>query len=405
MPLNFSAAHSSRVTKRSPKVPQLKRSASSPFPSFNQRKPIKRSKSKPRSESKPEKSEPGNFFGEKLDDVGLATSLVTDLGLRDVAQVILYTRTQMFDPLPERGGFSSTMIAEILNFRKSLPAVVTAAHVHALSWSPTVTERDISELLKANILRKLVIPGRGTGGSALGEGLVFFEDLETMLGRSDGVDPGTKDRFLDHLRAHPITSGVAATAFSSTDLSSLKRAGFLTSFTPGASTQDTIGGPHAVSMAACTSISTISKAASGSLAAVGGEGAVVEAGISPSLRRRSSQSNGPLMLQLALPNMGPYLRLLSTARTHLICLIRNSSFREIPLHLLRERWVGGVPNDDAAAQAKRSRGEFAGVPPARTKKWRQFSGLCFEWVLAECVGSGMVELFETGSVGRAVRIV
>jgi hypothetical protein len=27
----------------------------------------------------------------------------------------------------------------------------------------------------------------------------------------------------------------------------------------------------------------------------------------------------------------------------------------------------------------------------------------FEWVLEECVGSGLVELFDTGSVGRAVR--
>lgn len=400
MPLNLSAAHSSRVTKRTPNPPQLKRSASSPFSSFNQRKPIQRSK------SKPEKSEPGDFFGEKLDDVGLVTSLVTDSSLRDVTQIILYTtRTKMFEPLPERGGFNSTKISEILNFRKCLAPVVTVAHVHALSRSPTVTEREISELLKANVLRKLVISGRGTGGSALGEGLVLFVDLEAMLERSDGVDPGTKERFLDHLRAHPLASGIAATAFSSTDLSSLKRAGFLTSSTPSASTQDATGGPHTASMAALTSISTISKAASGSLAAVGGEGAVLEAGVSPSLRRSSSQSNGLSMLQLALPNMGPYLRLLSTARIHLISLIRKSSFREIPLYLLRERWDGGVLNDDTTAQAKKSRGEFAGVLPARTKKWRQFSGLCFEWVLAECVGSGTVELFETGSVGRAVRIV
>ncbi|KAL8764032.1 MAG: hypothetical protein Q9184_000320 [Pyrenodesmia sp. 2 TL-2023] len=398
MPLNFSAALSSRVTKRTLKPPQLKRSASSPFSSsFNQRKPIQRSK------SKHEKSEPGDFFGEKLDDVGLVISLVTDVSPRDVTQIILYIRTQMFDPLPEKGGFNSTKIAEILNFRKSLPAFVTAAHVHALSRSPTVIEREISELLKANVLRKLTIPGRGTGGSALGEGLVLFADLEVMLERSDGVDPRTKDRFLDHLRAHPLASGVAATAFSSADLSSLKRAGFLTSSAPSASSQDAIGGLHTASMAASTSIITISKAASGSLAAVGGEGALVEAGLSPSLRQSSTQSNGLSILQLALPNMGPYLRLLSTARIHLISLIRKSSFREIPLYLLRERW--DALNDDATAQAKKSRGEFAGVLPARTKKWRQFSGLSFEWVLAECVGSGAVELFETGSVGMAVRVV
>lgn len=71
--------------------------------------------------------------------------------------------------------------------------------------------------------------------------------------------------------------------------------------------------------------------------------------------------------------------------------------------MLHERWDGGISNDDAAAQAKKYRGEFAGVLPARTRKWRQLWGLRFEFVLAECVGCGSVELFETGSVGKAVR--
>ncbi len=395
MPLTFSAAHSSRVTKRTLKPPQLTRSASTSFSSYKQRKPVQRSR------SNPEKAEQEDFFGDKLDDIGLVVTLATDLSLRDVAQITRFANTQMFDSLPERGGFNSTKIAEILTFRRSLPAFATIAHVHALSRSPTVTEREIFELMKANVLRKIVIPGRGTGGSALGEGLVLVKDLEVMLERSDGVDSGIKQRFLDHLRAHPLTSGVAVTAFSSTELSSLKRAGFLTSSASSASSYVLDEGPRIAS----TSISTISRAASGSLAAIGGEGAVMEAGVSPSLRRACSQSDGLSILQLALPSMGPYLGLLTTARTHLVSLIRKSSFREIPLYLLRERWDGGTSKGDAAAQAKRSRGESSGVLPARTKKWKRFSGLCFEWVLAECVGSGMLELFETGSVGRAVRIL
>ncbi|KAI4198540.1 MAG: hypothetical protein LQ346_002743 [Caloplaca aetnensis] len=399
MPLSFSAAHSSRVTKRTLKPPRLTRSTSSPFSTFNQRKPVQRSK------TNPEKVEQEDFFGEKLDDIGLVTTLATDLSLQDVAQITRYANTQMFDSLPGRGGFNSTKIAEILNFRRSLPAFVTTAHVHALSRSPTVTEREIFELMKANVLRKIVIPGRGTGGSAVGEGLVLFKDLEAMLERSDGVDNGMKQKFLDYLRAHPLTSGVAVTAFSSTELSSLKRAGFLTSSASSASSYGLDEGPRTASVTS-TSISTISRAASGSLAAIGGEGAIVEAGVSPSLRRGCcSQSDALSILQLALPNMGPYLRLLTTARTHLISLIRKSSFREVPLYLLRERWDGGMSKGDAAAQAKKSRGESSGVLPARTKKWKQFSGLCFEWVLEEGVGSGMLELFETGSVGRAVRIL
>lgn len=153
------------------------------------------------------------------------------------------------------------------------------------------------------------------------------------------------------------------------------------------------------------SVATVSRAASGSLAAVGGEGAVVEAGCTLGVRRDSSHSINTSPLQLSLPNMGPYLRLLTEARTHLISLLRKSQFREMPLYLLHERWDGGVSADDPAAQAKKYRGEFAGVLPARTKKWKQFWGMRFNFVLAECVGSGLVELFETGSVGKAVRVL
>ncbi|KAJ2984426.1 hypothetical protein NUW58_g6065 [Xylaria curta] len=54
---------------------------------------------------------------------------------------------------------------------------------------------------------------------------------------------------------------------------------------------------------------------------------------------------------------------------------------------------------------KRARGEFAGVLPGQTRKWRQFYGLTFDWVLQEAVGAGLVEIFETRSVGRGVRAV
>lgn len=57
-----------------------------------------------------------------------------------------------------------------------------------------------------------------------------------------------------------------------------------------------------------------------------------------------------------------------------------------------------------AGREKRARGEFAGVLPARTRKWRMCWGMRFEWVLEEAVGGGGVELFETGSVGRGVRM-
>ncbi|KAL8784520.1 MAG: hypothetical protein Q9213_003924 [Squamulea squamosa] len=382
MSLNFTSAHSSRITKR--RTPALKRSASSPFASFTQRKPVQRSKTKPETSAHDQE----DWFDERLDDTGIITTLATEIPLKGVAQIVQYANAHMFEPMPERGGFHSTRIAEILNFRRSLPTTTTVAYVHALSRSPTVTEREIAELIRANILRKIVIPGRGIGGSTVGEGLVLLTDLEDMLNWAKGVDGGLK------------------ASFTLSEIATLKSTGFLTSSVHHPNLLTHSGIPNTPS----TSLTTISRAASGSLAAVGGSGALIEAGGTLGLRRNNSHHESSTIdrstyLQLALPSTGPYLRLLTEARSHLISLIHKSSkYREMPLYLLRERWDGGVAGDDPASRAKKIRGEFAGVLPARTKKWKHFWGLKFDWVLAECVGSGMVELFETGSVGKGVRV-
>lgn len=187
MPLNFSAAHSSRITKRSQhERPLLKRSASSPFSGFNQRKPIQRTLSKPESAT----GEEEDFFGERLDDVGMLKSLATDLSLRDVCQIIQHIRSHMFDVLPEGGGFNSTRIAEILNFRKSMPPTVTVAHVHAMTDSATAAEREIAVLANAGTIRRTVIPGRGTGGLSVGDGLILMRDLELMASQARDLKPG-----------------------------------------------------------------------------------------------------------------------------------------------------------------------------------------------------------------------
>lgn len=90
---------------------------------------------------------------------------------------------------------------------------------------------------------------------------------------------------------------------------------------------------------------------------------------------------------------------------HLVALLAKSRFREAPESVLRDRWDGGIAKDDARYTAKRSRGEFVGILPGQTRKWQQFKGLAFDWVLREAVGSGLVEVFETNSVGHAVRAV
>ena len=223
------------------------------------------------------------------------------------------------------------------------------------------------------------------------------------------------EKFLDCLKEHPLVLTLPSHIFSSFEAIALKQAGFLTSSTQAPQLAKSFS--NAAAPGTMTSLSSVSRAPSGSMAAIGGEGAIHEAGgsgTSSGLRRSSSQLykdtiegliESDRAFQISLPNTGPYLRLLTAARSHLISLLQKSRYKEMPLYMLNERWDGGIATDDAAAKAKKYRGEFTGVLPARTRKWKQFYGLRFEWVLAECLGAGLLELFETGSVGRAARLV
>ncbi|KAI9732055.1 MAG: hypothetical protein M1818_007650 [Claussenomyces sp. TS43310] len=388
MPLQFSAAHSSRIRK----APSLKRSSSSPFSSFPRRKPVQRLKSKVQSEAE----EDAGLYGDRLDDKGLVEALATDLTLRDVAQAIQYVRGRMFAKLPERAGMNSTRIAEVLNFRKALPPMVTVSHVQALLNSPTTVEREIAGLMKEGAIRKIVVPGRG----GMGEGLILFRDLESMI-RHSQLGESVKEAFLSLLHEMPAALTLPRSRIPAENARDLMHAGFITSAISSWTATDVFSRPGDGSRGTATSLQAVSRAASGSLAAVGGEGAVHAAG--------GSGGGAPLPgfgdFSLSLPGTGPFLKLLAGARAHLVSLLSKSKFREAPEDLLRERWDGGIAGGDAAAEARRNRREYAGVLPGKTRKWKQFYGLTFEWTLEECVGAGMIEVFDTGSVGRGIRAI
>ncbi|EKG14569.1 Serine-threonine protein kinase 19 [Macrophomina phaseolina MS6] len=269
-------AKSSRVTKparRKSDNPLLRRHSSSPFATSPRRK------SSSDKVTKSSLSNDDSIFDEPLDDTGIVASLATDLELRDVPQFMQNIQNRMFTPVPERAsGMNGQRAAEVLNYRLNLPPVVSVAHVHALSKSPTVTEREIAELTRAGVIRKIVIPGRGLGGAAVGEGLVLVSEWEKRV------------------RSHP--------------------------------------------------------------------------GLEEEMKG---------------------------------LLSKTSKYKEAPMSLLKERWDGGIAGDDLATKARKPRGDFTGVLPGRTKKWKTFYGLSFEWVLEECAGSGLVELFQTHSVGVGVR--
>ncbi len=187
MPLHFSAAHSSRIKKKPKGLHAvLKRSSSAPFADFKRTKPNRVQRST--SQGKIADDDNDDFFEDRLDDRGLVDTLATDPSLRDIPQNIRYIQSHMFDPVPERGGMNSTRIAEVLNFRRSLPPMITLAHVHALIRSPTEVEREVAELTKAGVLRKIVIPGRGTSGSSVSDSLVLMSDLESLLRNASGLD-------------------------------------------------------------------------------------------------------------------------------------------------------------------------------------------------------------------------
>ena len=168
-----------RITKSSNKKPAFLRSASSRSKSSPKRKRIQRSK------TKGDSVEEDDDFEDRLEDLGLVETLETELSLRDVPQTMNYIKSHMFDEIPEKSGMNSTRTAEVLNFRRSLPPIVTNSHIHALINSPTVVEKEIGQLAHASVIRRIVIPGRGTGASSISDALAIVKDWVDKLEESN----------------------------------------------------------------------------------------------------------------------------------------------------------------------------------------------------------------------------
>ena len=166
------------------------------------------------------------------------------------------------------------------------------------------------------------------------------------------------------------------------------------------------------------SLETVAKAASGSFDAVGGVGAVYTAGgggaraALPGRRRGAGGAGGGVTtvedLLLAVPGHGLFIKIVSGALAYLVGILARTSYRETLESSLRERWDAGGNITKSVVGAGGSGMGFRGfkrVPLSRTRKWKDFYGMSFDWVLAEALGAGLVELFDTGSVGRGVRLL
>ncbi|KAI1329617.1 serine-threonine protein kinase 19-domain-containing protein [Xylariaceae sp. FL0255] len=410
------------------------KSNTSPSPSWAstlpRRKPATTTK---RAKSKDENDHVDFFGDDKLDDLGLVHALATDLNLRDTPQAIQYVRKHMFSPVPNvAAGMKSTRIAEILNYRRNLPPLVSLSHVQALLSSPSAVEREVAELSHRGFLRRIAVPRRG----AIGEFVVLAEEYAALITGTKTLSEGAKEALLGFLERNPSTQVLGPDSGLQLDrLLELVRAGFLTAHHVGgvvtySSGSERVMGQYArpEDRSTLTSLETVSRHAAGSLGTVGGAGAVHNVGGSGGRSGPSSSLAGSFPdvatteYRLAVPGSGSFLKLVSGALDHFVSLLGKSRFREAPETVLRERWDGGIARLDGGGGGggggedsiqhyekyvvgKRARGEFFGVLPGQTRKWRQFYGLGFEWVLQEAVGAGLVEVFETGSVGRGVRVI
>ena len=373
----------------------MKRTSSLPFASTKRTKSLQRAHTV------------ANTLGEddgdddtSLDGPGKVITVVQNTS-SDVLSALKHTRTIMFDELPERAGMNSVRIAEVLNFQRNLPAIVSLAHIHALRSASSKTERDIQALLSANRVRRLRIVGRGNEVSGLAELLISTQDYETAV-RVRGLSQSEASSFSDALKANSKAYSLPAASLPRSHADALVRAGFLVS--PSIQSARTTISTSAQSIVARA---TISRSASGSQAAVGGEAAFETLGGVNAPRRSNSgtQDLATSEYVLSVPGMAAYLQLLDAGRNHFLDLLRQfSKHRQAPVYLLRERWNGNIDdNSNQVSIARRVRGEFANVLPANTKKWKTLKGLSFDWIMEECLGAGLIELFETYSVGLGVR--
>lgn len=398
MSLHYTAAASSRITKR-----KLSRNPSSGSPSPFATLPKRKSTTSPAKKAAPD--EAGSSRNGRLEDNGLLPSLADGLDISGVKEIIAHISSRMFTSVPDRGsGMSSTRIAEVLNYRLQLPPVISIAHIQALSKSPTSTEREIASLCARGVLRRVHIPQVGKGRSVAGEGVVLVSEWERLLREHPDVAEDTKEKYLQLMQANPTALNVPAFSFSHAEAVALTQAGFLTSSSaaPGSVERFLSGATANASL----STATAAKAASGSMAAIGGSDAFLGSGGGSGNPSSRDMKLAKGTVNFSLPSTGPYLRLLSDSRTHLVSLLSKISprYREAPMDVLREKWDGGVATGLKEEDARKERGDRRGeVLPGKTRKWRQFHGLEYQWVLQECVGSGMVELFGTGAVGIGVR--
>lgn len=192
MPLRITSAPVSGIKKR--KSVTAPRTRASPFASHARSKPSARGNAQGKSEG----GEGSGFMSDSdpLPDIGDSRYLTESVKLDGVVQAMRHVKESMFEDLPERrAGMNSTRIAEILNVRKSLPPLVSVAHIHTVLQAPTQVEREIVSLVQSGQLKRLIVPGRGNGAAGLGDCLVMASDLRELVQMSSDLEQHLKGMY------------------------------------------------------------------------------------------------------------------------------------------------------------------------------------------------------------------
>jgi hypothetical protein len=288
-----------------------------------------------------------------------------------------YIRSHMFTSVPT-SGFNSTRTAELLNYRLGVPPIVTTGHLNAILNSPTRVEKEVVELNRKGVLRKVRVERRG----GIGHALIESSELERMVRETPSISKSAQDNFLGFLTANPVAQDLPKGTLSSQELRELQNEGFIVTrmqARPGSTLH-----VRPEDRTTLTSIQRVSQAASGTVAAVGGSNAIhlSGGGGGGGSTGPSSAPDDGMSYRLAIPGHGRYLKVAEAAVDWLRETLAKTKWGEGPEGWLKERFEGG--------------GLYG-------PRWKEFWGLEWEWLLGEAVGLGVVELFDTSSVGRGVR--
>lgn len=94
---------------------------------------------------------------------------------------------------------------------------------------------------------------------------------------------------------------------------------------------------------------------------------------------------------ISYPNCGTFLKLINAGRSWLVKLLSKTKYKEILEDQMYDKWEGAS-----------SSGSFSGTPKM-TNFRKPYYGYELNWILADCLGAGVVEVFST-PVGRGWRL-